>query len=305
MSTRTVSAGVALTGTALVVAYTALISSADAITKLIAGGYAAPQLYCLSGLIVLGLAVLADRHRSQRLGLRTCCPKAMALRSGATVLAAVAFFYAFRHLPFAEVFLFIALMPLLAGLMSGPVLGEHVRPTAWVALMAGFIGVFCLFPGGFATVDIGHGYALAAAVFGTFSMVMARYIGRHESNSLAQVFFPNLALCMTMALALPFVWQPMPLIDLFWVTAYAVLLFGARWLLVVSLRLLAAYAVTPLMNLQFIWMVLIGAAVFGEIPGTGTYLGAAIVIGSGLYLVWDQFAPVEDRRMGLRLRPDS
>ncbi|MFT4961108.1 MAG: hypothetical protein ACI92Z_002194, partial [Paracoccaceae bacterium] len=44
-------------GAGLVVIYTALISSADAITKFIAGGYAAPQLFCLSGLIVMGLCL--------------------------------------------------------------------------------------------------------------------------------------------------------------------------------------------------------------------------------------------------------
>lgn len=282
-------------GALLVVIYTALISSADAITKLIAGGYAAPQLFCLSGLIVVTLCALADRHRSQQRGLRTICPCAMALRSGATVLAAASFFYAFRYLPFAEVFLFIGLMPILAGLMSGPILGEHVRPSAWAALVAGFVGVICLFPTGLGSVTSGHGFALAAAAFGTFSMIMARFIGRYESNSIAQVFYPNLAIFGVMALALPFVWQPMPLSDLGLVVAYAALLFGARWLLVVALRQLAAYAVTPLMNLQFVWMVVLGAVFFDEFPATGTYLGVAIVIGSGLFLVWDQFAPATTR----------
>lgn len=282
-------------GAFLVVIYTALISSADAITKLIAGGYAAPQLFCLSGLIVVALCALADRHRTQQRGLRTVCPRAMALRAGATVLAAVSFFYAFRHLPFAEVFLFIGLMPILAGLMSGLILGEHVRPAAWAALVAGFVGVMCLFPTGLGSVTMGHGFALAAAIFGTLSMIMARFIGRYESNSLAQVFYPNLAIFGVMALALPFVWHPMPLSDLGLVVAYAALLFGARWLLVVALRLLAAYAVTPLMNLQFVWMVVLGAVFFGEFPAPGTYLGVAIVIGSGLFLVWDQFAPASTK----------
>ncbi|WP_424986300.1 DMT family transporter [Microbulbifer sp. S227A] len=278
-------------GAGLVVLYTALISSADAITKLIAGGYAAPQLFCLSGLFVVTLSALADRHPSQRRGFHSSCPRAMALRCGATVLAAVSFFYAFRYLPFAEVFLFIGLMPILAGLMSGPILGEHVRPAAWAALIAGFIGVMCLFPTGLGAVTIGHGFAMAAALFGTFSMIMARYIGRYEDNSLAQVFYPNLAIFVTMGVALPFVWKPMPVTDLGLVAAYAAFLFGARWLLVVALRLLAAYAVTPLMNLQFVWMVVLGAVIFGEYPASGTYLGVAIVIGSGLFLVWDQFTP--------------
>lgn len=287
----------ALAGAGLVVIYTALIAGADGITKLIAGGYAAPQMYCLSGLMVMGLSVLADRHPSQRRGLTTGCPRAMALRSGATVVAAVTFFQAFRLLPFADVFLFIGLMPILAGLMSGPILGEHVRPAAWVALAAGAVGVMCLFPAGLHSVTAGHLYALTAAVSGTFSMVMARFIGRFESNALAQVFYPNMAIFAAMAVALPFVWVPMPLADLAWVAGYALLLFGARWVLVVALRWLAAFAVTPLMNLQFIWMVVLGALAFGEWPDAGTYLGVGIVIASGSYLVWDQLAPETGRRV--------
>ena len=283
-------------GAGLVVIYTALISSADAITKLIAGGYSAPQLYCLSGLIVMGLCLVMDRHPSQRRGLKTVCPKVMALRSAAAVLASVGFFYAFKLLPFAEVFLFVGLSPILAGVMSGLILGENVRPSAWVALAAGFVGVLCLFPDGFSSVSLGHVIAFVAIIIGTFSMVLARYIGRYESNALAQVFYPNAAIFGVMAMALPFVWRPMPLSDLAWVVVYATLLFGARWLLVVALRLLAAYAVTPLMNLQFVWMVVLGAIFFDEFPASGTYLGVGIVISSGLYLVWDQFTPSDQRK---------
>jgi drug/metabolite transporter (DMT)-like permease len=154
--------------------------------------------------------------------------------------------------------------------------------------------VLCLFPGGIAAVTWGHGVALLAVVTGTASMVIARYIGRFESNALAQVLYPNLAIAGVMGLALPFVWQPMPLVDLGWAAGYAVLLFSARWLLVIALRLLAAYAVTPLMNLQFVWMVILGAVFFGEVPGVHIYLGVSIVIASGLYLVYDQFAPKVD-----------
>ncbi len=288
--------GAAALGAGLAIAYTAFISSADAVTKLIAGSFSAPQLYFLSGLIVMSLSVLADRHPSQRLGLKTTRPVAMAIRSAATVVAAVSFFYAFRYLPFAEVFVFIGMMPILAGLMSGLILREHVSPAAWGALVAGFVGVLCLFPGGVGSISIGHVFAVSAAVFGTLSMVMARYIGRFEQNALAQVFYPNAAIFVTMAGALPFVWQPMSVADFGWVAAYAGLLFAARWLLVVALRLLAAYAVTPLMNLQFVWMVILGAVFFGEYPAANTYLGVAIVIATGLFLVWDQFTPTDQRK---------
>lgn len=281
----------ALVGAAFVALYTALISGADAITKFIAGGYAAPQLFFVSGAIVVLLSWGSARLSTRQSSLRTSCPQAMAVRSGLTVIGSVAFFYAFRLLPFADVFVFIGLMPIFAGLASGPILNEHVRPMAWVALAAGFIGVICLFPGGIAGIGAGHVVALVACICGTLSMVIARYIGRHETNALAQVFYPNLAVFISMGVALPFVYQPMPLTDLVWVFAYAGLLFAARWLLVVSLRLLAAFAVTPLMNLQFVWMVVLGALFFGEMPAHNTFLGVSIVIGSGLFLIYDQMLP--------------
>jgi S-adenosylmethionine uptake transporter len=282
---------VALTGATLVIIYTALISSADGITKLLAGGYAAPQLYAVSGGLVALFCVIANFVRPAEGGLTTTRPLAMALRSVATVIAGVAFFYAFRLLPFAEVFIFIGLMPLVAGLMSGPLLNERVSLRVWMALGAGFAGVLCLFPEGLAAVTAGHAVALLACISGTFSMVMARHVGRHERNSLALVFYPNLLNMIVMSAVLPFVFKPMPLTDLGLAAAYAALLFGARWLLVVALRLLPAYTATPLMNLQFVWMVLIGAVFFGEMPGSNIYLGALIVVASGFYLVYDQFVP--------------
>lgn len=283
--------GVAV-GAGLVALYTLMISSADGITKLIAGSYAAPQLFVLSSAIVMALSIgftrLTSGRGRLREGLRTSAPRAMAIRSGLTVLACIAFFNAFRDLPFADVFLFIGLMPIIAGLLSGPVLGEPVRPQVWAALVAGVIGMLCLMPGGIHGVSTGHIWALTAAVSGTGSMVAARYIGRFETNALAQVFYPNLAIFAAMSLALPFVIAPMGLADLGWAVAYAMFLFAARWVVVIALRLLPAYVATPLMNLQFVWMVAIGALFFGEVPSVGTLLGVGIVIASGVWLLYDQ-----------------
>lgn len=285
--------GTALVGAGLVGLYTLMISAADGITKFIAGGYAAPQLFALSAAIVLGLSVAANRMTPGKGagGLRTRCPRAMALRAALTVLACIGFFQAFRLLPFADVFLFIGLMPVIAGLLSGPTLGEPIRPSAFAGLALGVLGIWCLMPAGLSHAQAGHAWALMAAVTGTGSMLAARYIGRHETNALAQVFYPNLAIFVVMGCALPFVWRAMPLTDLGWVAAYALFLFAARWLVTVALRLLPAYVATPLMNLQFVWMVVIGYAAFGEVPGVGTLTGVTLVIASGLWLVMEEYLP--------------
>lgn len=296
--------GPILAGVALTALYTFLISGADAITKMFAASYAAPQLFALSGAVVAGLALLFNRRRRDPRGMRTACPGAMAIRVAATVLGAVAFFYAFRLLPFAEVFLFIAMIPLLTALLSGPVLDEVVRPQAWAAVMLGVVGLLCLFPGGIETIRLGHLVALAAVLLGTVSMMASRYIGQRDDNLLPQVFYPNLGLMVVMLGALPFVYVPMALADFGWALVYATVLFFARWVLVAAFRALPAYVVTPLMNLQFLWMVLLGAAVFGEVPSVFVWLGASIVIAAGVWLIYDQsVAAGEARRAAAARKP--
>ncbi|MEM7073588.1 MAG: DMT family transporter [Pseudomonadota bacterium] len=282
-----------LGGLGLAVLYTVLISGADAITKVFAETYSAPQLFALSGLLVALLCVLVNRAPTRRpggqwRGFSTKCPKTMAVRVIATILGTVAFYYAFALLPFAEVFLFIALIPLMAALASGPCLGETVGWRAWAALSLGSVGLACLFPAGIGTIGAGHFIAFAAAGLGTVSMIASRYIGRYDRNLLAQVFYPNLALGLVMALALPFVFTPMSVLHLLWAAGYAALLFAARWVLVAALRLLPAFVVTPLINLQFVWMVALGIIVFGERPGPEVYTGAGLMILAGAWLVRDR-----------------
>ncbi len=277
----------AVLGAVLIVLYTGMMASADGITKLIAGGYAAPQLFAISALMVCAFTMAVARSGGEG-GLRVRSGGVMAIRAVLTVIASLAFFQAFRLLPFADVFLFIGLIPLIAAALSGPFLKEAPRPLAWVALSVGAGGILFLMPGGVSAAQAGHAWALLAAVTGTGSMLAARYIAKQERVPLAQVFWPNLALMLAMGLALPFVWQPMSLADLGWVAAYAVFLFGARYVSAEAFRLLPAYVATPLMNLQFVWMVAIGLFAFGEVPSAGTVLGVMLVIASGFWLIFEE-----------------
>jgi drug/metabolite transporter (DMT)-like permease len=277
-----------------------LMASADAITKMIAGAFEAPQLFAISSFIVVALSYVSalavpKKAGAQKFGLKTGFPRTMALRSALTVVASVAFFYAFRLLPFADVFLFVALMPILAALLSGPILGEAVRPTAIFALIVGVAGVYCLFPGSSHGFSAGYVWALLAAITGTLSMLLSRFISCREKNLMAQVFYPNLALFLVMVLALPFVWKPVDATQLLWICAYSAFLFAARYVAVAALRILPAYVAMPLMNMQFIWMIGLGYAAFGEVPSFSLLIGAMLVIASGIWLVLEEHLPARSK----------
>jgi S-adenosylmethionine uptake transporter len=272
------------------------MASGDAITKRIAGDYEAPQLFAMSGfLVVLFTVASAFLHRGQGPRgfalLRTPMPGAMALRALFTVLASIGFFYAFRLLPLADVFFFMAMMPLVAAFLSGPLLGEPVRPISWVALSVGICGVLFILPDGPHHFLEGHLWAIFAGFTGTLSILLSRKISQVERCDLAQVFYPNFALFAVMAVALPFYWVPISLHDLLWVIAYAAILFVGRSLIVVAMRLVPAVVAMPMLNIQFVWMVLIGYLAFQETPSSATFLGVGLVILSGIALVLDEHLP--------------
>lgn len=275
----------AFTGALLVIFYTLVSASSDTAAKYISNDFAAPQLFALSGGLVALISLLGAGRKGNLIELRTARPIPIAIRSISTVASACLFFYAFRELTLAEVFIFVGLMPIMAALLTPTVLKERVDARAWVALLAGFVGILCLFPNGIAGVTMGHAIAFAACLSGVVSMVMARLVSKTENKPLALLFYPHLLMFVTMLAVLPFVFKPMTSFDLAIAGLYSALLFVGRFILVRALALAPTHIVMPVMNVQFIWMVGYGALVFAEIPTLNVLLGAAIVIASCVYLI--------------------
>lgn len=296
-------------GAALVLVFTGLNACADAITKHFSHGFEAPQLLALSSAMIVmfsfAMPRLSSRRASQsagevdhrddmvRLNVARRNMLNMGGRSILTVLASFGFYNALRILPLADLFLFVAFMPILAAVLSGPMLGERPGSHVWLALCIGILGLFCLFPNatsGPVSLSFeryaGFGWAALGSVTGTVSMLLGRRIAMSERIPMAQVFWPNLAVMVSMGLILPFVWHPMGFVDTLWLIGYAMTLFGARYLMAEAMRLLPAYIVSLMMNIQFVWMTMLGLLFFGDIPAPGTLLGAGMIILSGFWLIF-------------------
>lgn len=260
-------------------------SGADATLKAVAAHYAAPQVLLIAAIVSLTLTVAANRGAPLARVVHTGAPWAMTGRSVATVIAAVSFYQAFVLIPFAQVFLFIGAMPLMAAVLSSLILGERPDAPVWGFLGIGFLGLLCLFPTITAPSDIaGHGFAALGSLSGTVSVVLSRRIAWRDTHSLAQVFLPQLALAFSMVLIWPFVSRPMAISDVALVCLYASLVFCSRWIMVIVAQMLPAWLTLQLLNMQFVWMVGIGLLVFGETTEISVFFGAGLIILASLLL---------------------
>jgi len=275
----------AVLGVALTLGNTMMSTGADALAKGLIARYAAPQLMLLSAGLAVALGLALAGPGGQRHVMRSGRPGLLALRSALGAASTVGFFYALRELPFAEIFLFIALMPILAALLSSMVFGDAVPPAVWGALALGLGGMGAMLPESGAGSVWGHVVGFAAAATGSASIVLSRRICRSHTHSFAQVFWAQVACLLLGLVVAPFVWQPISAGDLGLVALYTGFLLTTRWLMVVIVRLIPAHVVLQIANVQFLWMVLVGQNVFGEPTGPGVWLGAMVLIGSGLWLV--------------------
>ena len=294
--------GSALFGAGLVLVYTIISSFGDAAVKHLASDYAAPQLFVLSGCVVTLLAFLGAARKGKMSDLKTSMPGAMFIRSASTVASACLFFYAYRSLSLAEIFVFVGTMPIMAATISPFLLKESVGRGAWIALLAGAAGVLCLFPHGLTSITLGHVIAFGASFTGVISLVMVRYISRFESKPLALLLYPHLTMTLSMLAFLPFVFKSMSLIDFGIALFYSVTLYVGRYILIKAFSVAPTHVVMPVLNVQFLWMVLLGIGLFSETPAFNVYLGAAIVILSCIKLVFDAESATREGKVSAPIR---
>ncbi|MGG7645446.1 DMT family transporter [Rhodovulum sp. YNF3179] len=275
-----------------------IFATHDVIVKVLGGTYAPVQLLFFSVLLSFPLVTLMLLHDRADENLRPRHPWWTALRTGAVVVTGLSAFYAFATLPLAQVYAILFASPLIVTVLSIPILGERVRLRRWLAVIVGLAGVLVVLRPGDSALGAGHVAALAAALGGATASVVVRRIGHLERNAVL-LLYPMVANFAVMAVALPFFYRPMPASDLGLIALVAVLGFAAMLCLITAYKTGEAGVIAPMQYSQILWATGYGIFFFGERPDPATALGAALIIGSGLYIL------VREGRAGSAHRPVS
>lgn len=207
-------------------------------------------------------------------------------------------FLTYLLLPLAEATVLLFTVPIFATILSALVLKEPVGRHRWSAVTLGFIGVLIVVrPGGGGLAAQGVAIGLAAAVVVSGVSITLRQIGRTESASTTVFWFTVLS-AVPFGLAMPFlgkVHDP----ETFGLLL-ALGLFGglAQLALTASLRLAPVSVVLPMDYSSLIWSALIGWLVFSTVPSAHLWLGAPLIIASGLYIVYREHKLRRERTAG-------
>ncbi|WP_353314135.1 DMT family transporter [Shimia sp. NS0008-38b] len=289
-------------GGVVVVLYSLIITGSDVLIKMISQFFPPAQLFSVSCLTVVGLSLISAHVGCRRnIGgvvakLSTKYPVLMALRCLIGLCGAFACFHGFRLLSLAEMFMFFGMIPLVVAPLSCSILGERLGPASWGAMVLGVLGVCSVFFDGELRLSTGNLYGASACVLAALSLVVARWMTQREGGCLAQVFWPNLGIGIAMLIWLPFVMEPMSIQDFALAFVYGGAMFAARWLCMMSLKLLPAHVATPMMNIQFVWALVAGSLFFGDVLENSVVLGGALIVGSSLVLLYQPRNAIAPRR---------
>lgn len=258
----------------------------DLCAKEILRSYSLEQFVFLRSLIGVAIFLLLARQFGGANSLRTKRWGWHLLRTALAVGAMFGFFYGISRMPLVDALTLGFTAPLIVTALSVPFLGEEVGWRRWSAVIVGFIGVLIILRPGTQAVTFAHLAVLFAAFCYATLAITARKLASTETSYSMSVYVVVGPLLAALLLMSSSGWTPPDS------TAW-ILFFGAGACSVVAwIGIIGGYRrASPAMLAPFEYTALVGGAIAGyvfwnEVPDRWVIVGAAVIITSGLFVVY-------------------
>jgi drug/metabolite transporter (DMT)-like permease len=269
-----------LRGIALIVASTLFLSASDVTSKYIAT-YLPPleiAWFRFAGFVVILAPILIMRPWL----LRAARPGLQVLRGATLAGSSLLFISALPFLPLAEATATSFVAPLFVTGLSIPLLGEKIGVRRLVAACIGFLGVLIVVRPGSSTFHPAAVLTLTSALGWALTLVVTRKMSGDDS-SLTTLTYSALVGLILLSLLVPLVWVT-PSTSIFLLACcVAVLSTVGQWIVVLAYRYGDASVLAPFTYSQLIWATGFGYLVFAALPDVWTFVGAVVIITSGVY----------------------
>ncbi len=268
----------------LMVATTLVFASQDGISRHLASTYNVLMVVMIRYWFFAAFVIVLAKRQvgSVRAAAATKQPVLQAVRGVLLVAEVCVMVLGFVHLGLVESQAVFGCYPLLIAALSGPILGESVGWRRWVAIGIGAVGVMVILNPGSGVFAPAAVLPLASAFMFALYGLLTRYAARKDSAA-TSFFWTGTTGAVAITLVGLWVWEPMTAHDWLWMALLCVTGAGGHFLLIKTYEVAEASAVQPFAFLQIVFGALIGITVFGEILRPNVALGAAIVVGAGLF----------------------
>lgn len=265
---------------------TLLFSVLNALVKQLGDSYPTWEVIFFRSLTALPVLWVMIRFSKQLDRPKTSQPKRALICCLAAIGSMYFIFRSFHLMPLADALTLIFAAPLFVSLLAVPILRESLGPIRLAACLIGLAGVAYIMKPGSDLFGEGAVYALLAAVLMAIALVLIRDLSKQDHPLSISFFFTlggtfaGLVGCLVSG----WVWPNME--DLLILCLLG--LFGAWAVYALSraYQMAEASIIAPLDYVQILWGALLGYLFWQEVPGTDLWIGGAMIIASGLLIIW-------------------
>ncbi len=206
------------------------------------------------------------------------------LRGVLSVMTLWTFIFAVRDLSLADAYTIFMSAPLLITALSMPLLGEHVGPRRWLAVLVGLCGVvLVLKPSGAQWITLGGFAALASALGYALNALTIRILSRTDSGA-ATVVWAITVMTLISGVASIEGWVPLEAQDWPWIIGLGIAGALGQYFITEAFRRAPPPVVAPLEYTALAWGMLFDWVIWMTAPSARMLAGAGVIIASGLYV---------------------
>lgn len=263
----------------------AMFSLMDAVIKLLSARYPAMQVAALRALTSLPLVLVYVSWRGAFTGVFKVRWPLHLLRGALGICMLSLFAYGLRNVSMAEAYSIVFVAPALITALSVVFLKESVNAPRWTAVAVGLAGVVVVLrPTGEGMMTLGGAALLGAAVCYSVSAITGRLLSRTDRSEHMVLWLMLMMGAGAALLAAPR-WVPVGADDTFLLCALAVTGFLGQLAITEAFNKGEASSVAPFEYSALAWGLGLDWLLWSALPDRYTLIGAAIIIGSGIYLV--------------------
>jgi len=152
----------------------------------------------------------------------------------------------------------------------------------WLATAVGLLGVLIVLRPGSSAFHPAAFFPIVSALAWAATLIMTRMMSGRE-HAITIMTYSSIAGVAILSVLVPFIWVAPS-----WQAVALGVLIGVfstagQWIVVLAFRYADASVLAPFSYTQLLWVSILGFMIFGEVPDVWTIVGAAFIVGSGLY----------------------
>ncbi len=210
-------------------------------------------------------------------------PALQASRGALAAFSAVLFIYGISFVPLADAVAITFVAPFIVTILGALILRERVGPRRWAAVAIGFLATLIVIRPGLGVVHPAAFLLILAASAFALRQVLSRILSQADPTR-TTIAYTAVVSWSLLSLPLPFVWQTPAPFEILLLAAMALLAAVGEVLVIMALEAAEAVVVAPVQYTLIVWGTLYGFLVFGQFPDLWTWVGALIIVATGLYI---------------------